>query len=79
MKMKNMMVDQHWDIEMSEKIEATSGEIPFHGLPVYKVSSNFRLDQSEMDTIVKVSFVRSESKQGNDDDISKRGDRGVRR
>ena len=50
---------------MSEKIEATSELIPFHGLPVYKVSSNFRLDQSEMDTIVKGEFRKAESKQGN--------------
>ena len=50
---------------MSEKTEATSELIPFHGLPVYKVSSNFRLDQSEMDTIVKGEFRKAESKQGN--------------
>ena len=39
--------------------------IPFHALPIYKESTDLRLDKDEMDTILDGEFLKALSKNGN--------------
>ena len=53
------------EIDRSVNTDISSEIIPFHALPIFKKSNDFRLNQDEMNVIVSGEFRQALSKQGN--------------